>query len=138
MDRLKRHRDLLSDEKLSVAVAEIRDSREALEDKLDELARRVQQLHFDNEEEKSLHLREALNKKRDFVQAKLDPPDQLFDLEKASEERKNPASGDWLLAEEGFVQWSNLGTMEHRELYLHGIPGTGWWTTRRLSVLGSF
>jgi len=125
--KLKRHQALLSDEKLTVAIDEVRDSREALEDKLGELSRQFQQFHLDSQEERLLHLREALDRKRNFVLAKLDPPDQMSDLEKASEERKKPASGDWLLIEDGFQRWARLDTMEHRELYLHGIPGTGLW-----------
>lgn len=91
------------------------------------MSRQIQKLHLDNDEQQSLRHGEDLDRKRQFVLSKLDPPDYEYDLERASSERADSASGNWLLNEPEFQQWSDMTTIEGTALYLNGIPGTGWW-----------
>ena len=123
--KLKRHRELLSGEKLAAAVADVHQSVQSVEDKVDTLSRQLERLHFVNDEEVSRRHREDLERKRQFVLSKLDPPDYYCDLEKALNERRDSTSGNWLLADATFRQWADITTMEPRALYLHGIPGSG-------------
>ena len=125
MTKLKRHRDLLSGEKLIAAVTDVHQSVQVVEDKVNTLSRHLQHLYLVDDEEISLRHREDLVRKRQFVLSKLDPPDYLYDLEKASNERHDPTSGDWLLADTTFGIWADVTTMEPRDLYLNGIPGSG-------------
>jgi hypothetical protein len=126
--KLKRHRDLLSDEKITAAIIEVQDFRQSFEDRLDELSREVQKLNLGNDEQQSLRQSEDLDRKRQLVLSKLNPPDYEYDLERASSEREASTSGNWLLSDHRFQHWSDVATMERRTLYLNGIPGTGWWT----------
>jgi hypothetical protein len=123
---------LLSDEKITVLLTEVNDFRQSFEDKLDGVSRQMLQLHLDNSDEEFLRRQEALDRKRQFVVSKLDPPDYDFDLERAFNERGGSTSGDWLRTDAAFCQWTDLTTMDSRALYLNGIPGTGGWVWSRL------
>ncbi|KAH6632698.1 hypothetical protein F5144DRAFT_574952 [Chaetomium tenue] len=125
LTKLKRHRDLLSDEKITTLLTEVNDFRQSFEDKFDDLSRQVLKLHLDNHDEESLRHQEALDRKRQFVVSKLDPPDYAFDLERAFNERGVSTSGDWLRTDPAFCQWTDLTAMDPRALFLNGIPGTG-------------
>ncbi|KAH6848231.1 hypothetical protein B0I37DRAFT_309598 [Chaetomium sp. MPI-CAGE-AT-0009] len=125
LTKLKRHRDLLSDEKITALLAEVNGFRQSFEDKFSELSRQMLKLHLDNSDEESLWHHEALDRKRQFVLSKLDPPDYSSVLERAFNERGVSTSGDWLRADAAFRQWTDLTTMDPRALYLNGIPGTG-------------
>jgi hypothetical protein len=115
----------LSGEKLIAAVADVHQSVQVVEDKVDTLSRELQRLYLVDNEEVSRRHRFDLDRKRQFVLSKLDPPDYHYDLEKASSERHDSTSGDWLLADTKFRQWSDEAAMEPRALYLNGIPGSG-------------
>lgn len=123
---------MLSDEKITVLLTEVNDFRQSFEEKFDELSRQILRLHLDNNDEESLRHQEALNRKRQFVVSKLDPPDYGLDLERAFKERGGSTSGDWLRTDAAFCQWTDLTTMDPQVLYLNGIPGTGGWAGSRL------
>lgn len=125
LQKLKRYWDLLSDEKITATILEVQDLRVSVEDKLDELARKVQDLHIDDNESAALKYQEQLEKKRQFVLSKLDAPDYEYDFERASEERQGTSSGNWVLENETFQGWVDVTTSENRTLYVHEIPGTG-------------
>ncbi|KAK3300618.1 uncharacterized protein B0H64DRAFT_315062, partial [Chaetomium fimeti] len=125
LTKLKRHRDLLSDEKITALLTGASDLRQSFEDKFDELSRQMLKLHLDNSDEESVRNHEAIDRKRQFILSKLDPPDYSLDLERASTERGDPTSGEWLRADAVFCEWADLTTMDPRALYLNGIPGTG-------------
>lgn len=124
---MKRHRDLLSDEKITATIFEVQDMRESMEDKLQELSRRLQQLHLSTDEDKVLQQRERLDKRREFVFSKLGAPDYQSDFERASKERHETPSGDWILNNDTYQKWINAASKEYNTLYLNGIPGTGEW-----------
>jgi hypothetical protein len=98
---MKRHRDLLSDEKISAAIIEVQEFRHSVEDKLDQLSLQIQRLHIDDEGQILGH-REALDRKRQFILSKLEPPDTESDLERALKERTGSKCGDWLESEAAF------------------------------------
>jgi len=125
LTKLKRHRDLLSDEKLTATIADVHHSVQTVEDKIDELSRHLQRLHVVDDDQAARRHREDVDGKRQFVLSKLDPPDYHFDLERASNERWNSASGDWLEADPAFAQWVDTTMTQSRALYLTGMPGTG-------------
>lgn len=125
--KMKRHRDLLSDEKITATIFEVQDMRESMEDKLQELSRRLQQLHLSTDEDKVLQQRERLDKRREFVFSKLGAPDYQSDFERASKERHETPSGDWILNNDTYQKCINAASMEYNTLYLNGIPGTGEW-----------
>lgn len=125
LNNLKRHRDLLSDEKLTAAIVGVQDFRQSIEDKLHELSRKVQDLHLDNDKSRTLQDQEQLERQRQFVLSKLNPPDYHYDFERASKERQITPSGDWILNDTTYKKWTDTTNMEHRTLYLNGIPGAG-------------
>lgn len=129
LTKLKRHRDLLSDEKITAAIFEVRDvaqSVQSVEDKLDEMSRQLEQLHISVNDKATLQHKQHLEEKRKFVFSKLDAPEYHVDLERAFKKRKGGNYGDWVLADHTFREWVELtGTHDKRWLYLNGIPGTG-------------
>ena len=106
-------------------ITDVHQSVQVMEDRVDTLSRQLQRLHFIDDEEVSRRHREDLDRKRQFVLSKLDPPDYHYDLERASNERCDSTSGDWLLTDTTFGQWADMTAMEPRALYLNGIPGLG-------------
>lgn len=125
MNKLKRHRDLLSDEKLTAAIVELQDLRQSMEDKLDELSRKLQGLHLEDEENGALRHREQVDRQRQLVLSKLDAPSFQHEFEKASRERQNTPSGNWILGHRTYKEWTDMKKTEHKTLYLNGSPGTG-------------
>ncbi|KAK4146369.1 uncharacterized protein C8A04DRAFT_9869 [Dichotomopilus funicola] len=125
LTKLKQHRELLSDEKLTATIADVRQSVRSIEDKVGELSRHLQRLHIIDNEEAARRHREDLIGKRQFVLSKLDPPDYYCDLERASNQRWNSASGGWIEADTAFDLWVDTTMIQSRALYLTGIPGTG-------------
>ncbi|RYP69278.1 hypothetical protein DL770_008288 [Monosporascus sp. CRB-9-2] len=153
LDSLKRHRTLLSDEKLTAAIAEIQDVRQLAvtrfneqsahsNTRFDELSKELhnrfqelsKQLYENQEKSAEMEAREqqeALRQQRDFIAKKLGAPDYEADQDWASEQRFS-ASGDWILKDPGFLSWLNPRNPSHSTLFLHGMPGA---ELRTLSVL---
>ena len=125
LKNLKRYRDLLSDDKITATIIEVKSLRQSMEEKLDELSRKVEGLHIVDHETEALRHRELVDKKRQVVLSKLDAPDYRYDFEKACKERRGTSSGDWILGHPAFQEWAKMDTSDPRTLYLHGIPGTG-------------
>ncbi|KAK4165547.1 hypothetical protein QBC43DRAFT_315446 [Cladorrhinum sp. PSN259] len=127
--KLKRHRDLLSDEKLTTAVLEVQklgQSVGSVEDKLDHISRRLAALQLSADKDTVIRLKRDLDEKRKFVFSELDPPDYESDLDKAWKERQSGSAGDWIFENETFKQWAqSTNNPEVLTLYLNGIPGTG-------------
>ncbi|RYP07648.1 hypothetical protein DL764_002385 [Monosporascus ibericus] len=143
---LKRHRTLLSDEKLTAAIAEIQDIRQLAvtrfneqsvqwNTRFDELSKKLdnrfqelsKQLYEDQEklaEREAREQQEALRQQRPFIAEKLGPPDYEADQHRASEQRFS-ASGDWILKDQDFLSWLDPRNPSHRTLFLHGMPGAG-------------
>ena len=123
--RLKRHRDLLSDEKITATILDVGDFRESVEEKLNELSRKLQDLHLEDEEREHLRRRQQLDHKRQFVLSKLDPPNYQYDYGEAMKQRHGSSSGDWILQDSTFQAWGDPVENGHKKLYLSGIPGAG-------------
>ncbi|KAK4225967.1 hypothetical protein QBC38DRAFT_510751 [Podospora fimiseda] len=105
--KLKRHQQLLSDEKITAAIFEVRDLRQSVEDNLGDQ-------------------KKQLEDKRQFVISKLDASGYHADLEFAFKQRGGGEYGDWILSNNTFQDWVEIGSMEDgvKTLYIHGIPGT--------------
>lgn len=135
LDSLKRHRSLLSDEKLTAAIAEIQDIRKLTVARSDELS---QQLHnrfqellkqlYESQEglrkKEARQEQEALRQQRRIIEEKLGPPDYEADQRRALEQCFS-SSGDWILDDQNFLNWLHSRNPSNSILYMHGMPGAG-------------
>ncbi|OCL02208.1 hypothetical protein AOQ84DRAFT_349486, partial [Glonium stellatum] len=129
LDSLKRHRALLSDEKLTAAIEEIQDTRQLvlslqLHNRFQELSKQLYESHEKSAEKKATEVQEALYQQRHSVAEKLGPPDYEADHNRASKQRFS-ASGDWILQTPDFLNWLNPQNQSCSTLYMHGMPGAG-------------
>ncbi|KAK4064835.1 uncharacterized protein Triagg1_8834 [Trichoderma aggressivum f. europaeum] len=126
IDNLKRHRALLSDEKLTVVIEEIQESRDVanitqqqlssdIKKQLDEIKQSLK--------EKDIEKRDSLLKERHHLVTKFEPLEYNADQHRAYSQRDVPCSGDWILEDPRFKSWVNGGTQS--VLYLNGMPGSG-------------
>ncbi len=56
---------------------------------------------------------------------KLDAPNCQLDQYLACEQRRGRQSGNWLLQDVHFREWSEIATDSNPLLYVHGVPGAG-------------
>lgn len=146
LDSLKRHRSLLSDEKLTAAIIEIQEIRQLAVTRfndqstqsctrLDELSQQIdtrfhelsRQLYENQKrlnEKETRESQEILHLQRRVVAEKLKPPDYESDQRLVSEQRFS-ASGDWILNDPNFSKWIYSDDPSYSMLYMHGIPGAG-------------
>jgi hypothetical protein len=123
---LKRHRELISDEKLTISISESRDFREFAEEKLEALSKALKELRLEEDEQRILKLQEQRNRRLQFVLNKFDVADCERDLEHARRERRHhSSSGNWIFDHPLFKQWLDLTISRNNTLYLSGIPGAG-------------
>jgi hypothetical protein len=125
---LKRHRELISDEKLTIAINEGRDFRESVEEKLEALSKQMKELQLQEKEEGALKIQEQRIKRLQFVLNKFDIADcqRERDLEHAKHERRHhSSSGNWIFDNPLFKNWADLTITKNSTLYLNGIPGAG-------------
>jgi hypothetical protein len=126
LSSLKRHRELISDEKLTIAISEVRDFREFVEEKLEALSKRMKELQLEEKDEGTLKLQEQRGRQLQFVLNKFEVADCQRDLEHARREcRHHSSSGDWIFDHPLFNEWADLTTPRNSTLYLNGIPGAG-------------
>ncbi|KAF2968408.1 hypothetical protein GQX73_g5171 [Xylaria multiplex] len=133
VNSLKRHRELISDEKLTIAISEVRDfrsevqgSRKSLEEKLEALSKQMKQLQLTEKEEGTQKLQEQRSRRLQFVLNKFDAVDCQGDLEHARRERRyHSSSGDWIFDHPLFKEWSDLTITRNSTLHLNGSPGSG-------------
>lgn len=71
-----------------------------------------------------------------LLKQKLAPPDYEADHQGASDQRYL-GSGEWLLREPLFRQWSASRMLPDTALYIHGMPGAGEHIETRISTLPS-
>ncbi|KAM0806795.1 putative NACHT domain-containing protein [Seiridium cardinale] len=146
VESLKRHRALLSDERLNAAVMEVQHTRSqtlaALKDSsvqadqhFEDLSRQVQEIYTQishqiynikqkADENVEKERTETIRKDIWVLTQKLNPPDCDADQQIASEHR-HPRSGDWILREPSFLRWSGSQSPPSTVLYIHGMPGAG-------------
>ncbi|KAK5631888.1 hypothetical protein RRF57_007602 [Xylaria bambusicola] len=133
LNSLKRHRELISDEKLTIAISEVRnfrsevqDSHKSLEEKLETLSKQMKQLQLEEKEEETQKLQEQRSRRLQFVLNKFDVADCRRDLEHIRRERRHhSSSGDWILDHPLFKEWTDLKISRNSTLYLNGSPGSG-------------
>jgi hypothetical protein len=128
LDSLKRHRQLLSDEKLTAVLEEVQESRAVAEDKLDDLSKQIKD-NIDSlketMEKTNVEFQHSLLERKSIITAKLDPPDYEMDQQWAYAQRHSKSFGNWVLEEPSFESWLHGDTLPSGTLYLHGIPGSG-------------
>ncbi|KAI0536611.1 hypothetical protein GGR58DRAFT_381624 [Xylaria digitata] len=133
LNSLKLHRELISDEKLTIAISEVRDFRSEvqdsckfLEEKLEALLKPMKELQLAKREEETQKLQEQRSRRLQFVLNKFDAADCQRDLEHARRERRHHrSSGDWILDNPLFKEWTDLTITGNSMLYLNGSPGSG-------------
>ncbi|KAF2684142.1 hypothetical protein K458DRAFT_279973, partial [Lentithecium fluviatile CBS 122367] len=146
LDSLKRHRALLSDEKLTAAIAEIQNTHQLAVTKFNEQSAQSntrfdelsQQVHntfqelskrlYENQEKlaqkEDKEQQQAMHLQRCIIKDKIRPPDYEADQRLASEQRFS-VSGDWILKDPSFLNWLHSQNPSCGTLYVHGMPGAG-------------
>jgi hypothetical protein len=107
LDNLSRHQALLESEKGTITLYEIQRVRE------------LSEIHV-----KEMSELEA-KKKLAVLIKKLDAPDFQLDQYLASEQRRRSPSGLWVVRDDHFRKWSDMGAGSNPNLFIHGIPGAG-------------
>ncbi|KAL6355459.1 hypothetical protein LRP88_11049 [Fusarium phalaenopsidis] len=130
IDSLKRHRALLSDEKLTAAVAEVQEGRREAQDFRDTVEARFSEIskQLETESEKRSkkeleEMKESLLQARRTISSQLSPGSYEADQQSAFSQFFSSPSGDWILKEPKFKEW--LGASNGQILYMHGMPGAG-------------
>ncbi|KAH7165444.1 hypothetical protein EDB81DRAFT_253192 [Dactylonectria macrodidyma] len=116
IDSLKRHRALLSDEKLTVVIDDVQELSTDFNDRLAEIREAIK-------EKKTKHQDSVFNRKAQ-VNAKIGPLDYESDQRTASKQRY-VTSGTWVLEDPRFTKWAEGNMARDNILFLHGIPGSG-------------
>lgn len=128
IDNLKRHRALLSDEKLTVVIEEIQESRDVAEITRQQLSSDIKKQLDEIKQSlkgKDIGQRDSLLREKDFLVTKFEPPEYNADQHRAFSQRDIPSSGDWILEDPRFKNWVNGKTRAEDILYLNGMPGSG-------------
>ncbi|TGJ64655.1 hypothetical protein EYR41_010697 [Orbilia oligospora] len=127
IDSLKRHRDLLSDEKLTVILEELQDSH-AVVDKIpamlqgiNEKLNKLQQSGIIKKHE----LQERILKQRETIRTKLRSRNYQENHRTALKKRSISSSGNWVFDSPKFETWLNSNSVSDSILYINGIPGSG-------------
>ncbi|EEU36073.1 uncharacterized protein NECHADRAFT_102084 [Fusarium vanettenii 77-13-4] len=130
IDSLKRHRTLLSDEKLTAAVIEVQEGRRETQDFREMVEARFsnisRQLEADLEKRSRKDIEErkdSLLQARRIISSQLSPGNYEDDQRSAFSQFFSSPSGDWVLHEPRFQEW--LQSSNGQVLYLHGMPGAG-------------
>ncbi|RTE70730.1 hypothetical protein BHE90_014874 [Fusarium euwallaceae] len=123
LSNLKRHRELISDEKLTIAISEVQDSREFVEEKLEALSNQMKQLQLKEKTQATLELGAQRRQRLEFVLDKFDVAGRQ--RQRALREPYRHHSGDWIFNHRLFKEWADLKIARNSTLYLNGIPGAG-------------
>jgi len=122
---MKRHQQLLAEEKLNALMSEVQTLYHHAEGKFLSLENEVNARHTRESERELAEIEETRHRQRRIVQRKLDAPDFLKDHEHASQMRQTSTSGNWILLDPVFQEWSEVDTFSSKRFYLNGIPGAG-------------
>jgi hypothetical protein len=122
---MKRHQQLLAEEKLNALMSEVQTLHHHAEEEFQSLENEANARHTRESERELAEIEETRHRQRRIVQRKLDVPDFLKDHEHASQMRQTSSSGNWILLDPGFQEWSELDTFSSKHFYLNGIPGAG-------------
>ncbi|KAK6337077.1 hypothetical protein TWF718_009863 [Orbilia javanica] len=127
IDSLKRHRDLLAGEQITVILEELqefRSSNDRVLSILQDLKAKLDQLQKGTDEKKR-EVREQILKKREIVQTKLRIQNYDEDYHIKLKKRAAPSSGNWIFEDPTFKAWLYGNTEMDSILYINGIPGSG-------------
>jgi len=145
---LKRQSDLLLDLRMTAAVIEIQDGREATDRRLEhqdqqsearhkqllseaetkyrELSRRIDESREEATQRATKRQETEIIAIKTSLAEKLAAPDYESEYQEAVKRRaESPTSGAWILDDPAFLEWSQGRTSSTRVLYLHGKPGAG-------------
>ncbi|KAJ4218040.1 hypothetical protein NW759_008634 [Fusarium solani] len=130
IDSLKRHRTLLSDEKLTAAIIEVQQARReaqelrnVMEARFGELSRRLETDSEKRSRQEVEAMKDGLLQARCTISSQLSPGNYQDDQKLAFDQFFRSPSGDWVLQEPKFTEW--LKGSNGQILYLHGMPGAG-------------
>ncbi|KAL6922418.1 hypothetical protein FSST1_006444 [Fusarium sambucinum] len=122
---LQRHRDMLSEEKLTAVMEETQRKGQSIQDGLDQLNRRLEEEYNKNIERDLLAHQIEIDRHRSVVESKINAPDYHEDYEIASQKRFQSTSGRWILSDPHISNWLDHNSDTDRKIYLSGIPGAG-------------
>lgn len=156
LESLKRHRTLLSDEKLTAAIAEIQDARNLATEGFKEQSAvtngRFNELsqHFESRfqqlseqlcinqkqlaEKEISEQQETSRQHKRMIAEKLGAPDYGGDQQRASQHRFL-ASGEWVIKHSNFVNWIDSQDALTSTLYMSGKPGAGKYERKVPSIV---
>ncbi|KAK6343601.1 hypothetical protein TWF730_011192 [Orbilia blumenaviensis] len=127
IDSLKRHRDLLSDEKITAILEESQQNNRVIETiptGFQEIITKLDQLQKDIDDKK-LQAHEHKIKRKEILKTKLHPPNYHQHQLLASKKRSAPSSGNWVFQDPKFKAWLGGDLIMDSILYINGIPGSG-------------
>ncbi|KAJ3459196.1 hypothetical protein MRS44_015269 [Fusarium solani] len=134
IDSLKRHRTLLSDEKLTAAIIEVQQARReaqelrnVMEARFGELSRRLETDSEKRSRQEVEAMKDGLLQARCTISSQLSPGNYQDDQKLAFDQFFRSPSGDWVLQEPKFTEW--LKGSNGQILNLHGMPGAAPLTT---------
>lgn len=84
-------------------------------------------MHEENTRTAEKHAQEEHQSRMSLIKNRLRATEYSADQEAATQTRKESGAGEWLFQEPQYVSWSDINTMNHSVLYVHGIPGAGRW-----------
>ena len=107
LDSLGRHKELIESEKTTLTLIEVERMRERIESHVKDM--------------------DDMEKKRQLsvVQERIEASDYQTDHYAISEQRRQNHSGNWILQNELFREWTNADLKQPSVLYINGIPGAG-------------
>jgi len=129
LESLKRHRALLSDEKITAVLDEVQESRSSADERFselsDELRSGLNEIKEALEKQKAVQ-RDSICDQKVAMTAKLNAPDYKADQRAAASQRLLSGSGDWFFLEPAVVEWiQGTNSPSCSILYLSGSPGSG-------------
>ncbi|EPS38655.1 hypothetical protein H072_7601 [Dactylellina haptotyla CBS 200.50] len=128
LSSLKRHKALLSDEKVSLLLEEVQDGRACIEDRLQDLSKDIKDrldVLAREIKAKDLDRIELIRNQKSAIEMKLGPHKYNIDQSQALNQRDSATSGDWILHDPKYEAWLNGSLSVDSFLYFSGILGSG-------------
>ncbi|KAG8677696.1 hypothetical protein FPOAC2_03877 [Fusarium poae] len=122
---LQRHRDMLSEEKLTAVMEETQKQGQSIQEKLHQLSKELGERDKKNAERDLIDYQSRIDQQKRTVESKIDAPSYHEDYEIASQKRFAATSGRWILNHSPIVEWLDHSSNASGKIYLSGIPGAG-------------
>lgn len=113
---LRRRQELLQSETVYASLEQVHVMR-----------KEIANMHEENTRTAEKHAQEEHQSRMSLIKNRLRATEYSADQEAATQTRKESGAGEWLFQEPQYVSWSDINTMNHSVLYIHGIPGAGRW-----------